>query len=124
MQLLLTYEDNTQELLPIASAKTQLSGVATFNLPQWYERYTQDDQVKMLDYIGNIDGDEVNVIVVPLENSKYKFCKLFYKDAYTCKEEFYSMINKDFINSECAIMWFLIDALGIESKFHFNTSNL
>ena len=124
MKLLLNYDDGTKELLPISSAKTQTSGVATFNLPKWYERYTKDEQVKVLDYIGSIAGDTVNVMVLPLENYKYKFCKLFYKTEFTCDDKLFELIETDFIDSDDAIMWLLVDTLGNDDKLYFNKGNL
>ena len=124
MRILIEHADGTRELIPITFAKTQISGVASFNLPKWYERYTKEEQVEVLDYIGDIDGDTPNVISVALEHPIYKFCNLFYKDEHTCASLFDKLINSKLISTSSAAMWIIERKSSDIYMAHFDKNNI
>ena len=124
MRILIEHTDGTKELIPITLAKTQIFGVASFDLPKWYEKYTKKEQVEVLNRLCDIDGDTPNVILLALEHPIYKFCRLFYKDENTCTKEFDKLVNSKLISTSLATMWMIENNSSDIYIAHFDKNNI
>ena len=120
MRIRLQKQGELPEIIEFQKAKPAILGPITFDLPQWYERYTEAEQVKTLDYIGDIDGDTINVISVDVINNKENdtYC-IIYSTQAKALNAYETLLRCGFLDTSRALAWSKVAKTGGHDNLYF-----